>query len=88
MLTSAYIGRKCMEKKYLNVEEQFKETLNNEEIERIEDYELRDIRYRHWDYRTKIFLDEHNISDQELCILTDIDFANEKKELEAYRKRN
>lgn len=76
-----------MEKKYLTIEEQFKETLNNEEIDRIEDPELRDIRNSHWVYRMKIFRDEHNISDKELCRLTDIDYENEKKELEAYRKR-
>jgi hypothetical protein len=76
-----------MEKKYLTIEEQFKETLNNEEIDRIEDPELRAIRNSHWVYRFNIFRDEHSISDKELCRLTDIDYENEKKELEAYRKR-
>lgn len=76
-----------MEKKYLTVEEQFKDTLNNEEIERIEDCELREIRSNHWTYRMKIFRDENNISDQEMCRLTDIDYKKEKMELEAYRKR-
>lgn len=76
-----------MEKRYLTMEEQFKETLNNEEIERIEDPELREIRSNHWSYRMKIFRDESNISDQEMCRLTDIDYRDEKKELEEYRKR-
>ncbi|MFT4107701.1 MAG: hypothetical protein QM657_18260 [Lacrimispora sp.] len=76
-----------LEKAYLSIEEQFKETLNNEEISRIEDFELREIRHAHWAYRSKIFLDEQNISDQELCRLTDIDYAQEKRELEAYKRR-
>lgn len=75
-----------MEKQYLTVEEQFKKTLNNVEISRIEDYELREIRQRHWNYRHKIFLDEYKISDQEFCRLTSIDFEEEQKEIEEYRK--
>lgn len=76
-----------MEKQYLSLEEQFKKTLNNTEITRIEDYELREIRQNHWNYRHKIFLDEHRISDQELCRLTDIDYEKEHKELQEYCKR-
>lgn len=76
-----------MDNRYLTVEEQFKKTLNNVEISRIEDYELREIRQRHWNYRHKIFLDEHKISDQEFCRLTDIDYEEEQKEIEEYRKR-
>lgn len=72
---------------YLTVEEQFKKTLNNAEISKIRDSELREIRMRHWEYRTKIFRDEHNISDSEFCRLTDIDYEEEQKELEEYRKR-
>ena len=37
-------------------------------------------------YRHKIFLDEHRISDQELCRLTDIDYETERKELQEYCK--
>lgn len=44
-----------MEKQYLSLEEQFKKTLNNTEITQIEDYELREIRQNHWNYRHKIF---------------------------------
>ena len=76
-----------MENKYLTVEEQFKKTLNNDEISRIEDPELREIRMKHWEYRIKIFRDEHNISDSEFSGLTDIDYEQEEKELEEYRKR-
>lgn len=76
-----------MVKNYLSVEEQFKEHLNNEEISRIQDAELREIRWKHWKYRFDIFRDERNISDAEFCRLTDIDYAAEKKELEEYRKR-
>ena len=75
-----------MEKQYLSLEEQFKKVLNNTEITQIEDYELREIRQNHWNYRHKIFLDEHRISDQELCRLTDIDYETERKELQEYCK--
>lgn len=40
----------------------------------------------HWNYRHKIFLDEHRISDQELCRLADIDYETERKELQEYCK--
>ena len=76
-----------MEKQYLSLEEQFKKSLNNTEITQIKDYELREIRQNHWNYRHKIFLDEHRISDQELCRLTDIDYETERKELQEYCKR-
>ncbi len=75
-----------MEKQYLSLEEQFKKSLNNTEITQIEDYELREIRQNHWNYRHKIFLDEHRISDQELCRLADIDYETERKELQEYCK--
>lgn len=76
-----------MENGYLTIEEQFKKTLNSKEINRIQDPELREIRYNHWKYRMDIFLDEHHISDAELCRLTDIDYEQERKEIEEYRKR-
>lgn len=76
-----------MENQYLSLEEQLKKTLNNTEIARIKDNELREIRQNHWDYRHKIFLDEHRISDQELCRLTDFDYEREHKELQEYCKR-
>lgn len=56
-----------MEMQYLSLEEQFKKTLNNIEITRIEDNELREIRQNHGNYRYRIFLDEHKISDEEFC---------------------
>lgn len=76
-----------MEEKYLSVEEQFNKALSNKEIKRIKDPELKEIRYRHWSYRNKIFFDESNITDQELMRLTNIDYDQEKRELELYRKQ-
>lgn len=76
-----------MENEYLAIEEQFKKTLNNEEISRIQDPELREIRYNHWKYRMVIFRDEYHISDAEFCRLTDIDYEQERKEMDEYRKR-
>jgi len=76
-----------MKNEYLTIEEQFKEILNDKEISRIQDPELREIRYNHWKYRMDIFRDEHRISDVEFCRLTDEDYEQEKKEIEEYRKR-
>ena len=78
---------KYMKNQYLSLKEQFKKTLNNTEITRIEDSELREIRQNHWDYRHKIFLDDHRISDKEFCRLTDFDYEKERTELEEYCKR-
>lgn len=76
-----------MESTYLSIEEQFKKTLNDREIGMIQDRELRELRYKHWKYRMKIYRDEYHISDAELCRLMDIDYEQERKEIEEYRKR-
>lgn len=76
-----------MEQQYLTIEEQFKKTLNDGEINRIQDDELREIRRKHWEYRMKIFRDESNISDAEFCRLSDADYEKEEKEIIEYRKR-
>ena len=55
-----------MNKQYLTQEEQYKDDLNNEEIQRIEDAELREIRQRYWNLMHKAFLDEAGIPDWEL----------------------
>lgn len=80
-------SEKYIKTQYLSLEEQFKKILNNTEITKIEDSQLREIRQKHWNYRHKIFLDEHRISDQELCRLTDIDYEKERKELQEYCER-
>lgn len=51
---------------YLSEEEQFKEILNNAEISRIKDPELRDIRLKYWNLLHQTFLDEHKIPDNML----------------------
>lgn len=71
---------------WLSEKEQYQENLNNEEISRIKDPVLREIRMRHWKYRTRIFLDEHNISDEELMKLSKKDWEIEKQEIENYKK--
>jgi len=55
-----------LNKVYLTKEEQFKDVLNNEEIQQIEDKELRDIRWKYWNMFHKAFLDESGIPDDEL----------------------
>ncbi len=76
-----------MNKPYLSVEEQYKEILNNEEIERIQDYELRQIRQKYWNLRHKAFLDEAHISDQELDRVWEDLKAREQDEIAKYRQK-
>ena len=73
---------------YLSTEEQFKEVLNNEEIDRIRDPELRKIRRKYWDKQLQVFLDEADIPDQMLESVVQELINAEKKELAAYRRKN
>lgn len=73
---------------YLSEEEQFKEILNNEEISRIKDPELRNIRFKYWSLLHQTFLDEQRIPDSMLGKEFDKIKAEEKKELDEYRQRN
>lgn len=72
---------------WLSEEEQYREHLSCEQISRIKDPKLRDMRLKHWKHRNKIFLNETNISDAELIRLTEEDWEKEKKELEDYRNK-
>lgn len=70
---------------YLSEEEQYKEILNQEEISRIKDNELRSIRSKYWNLRNEVFLDEHGVSDIELeKVLNELD-KREKLEIEQYK---
>ncbi|WP_099190885.1 hypothetical protein [Tepidibacter mesophilus] len=71
---------------YLSEEEQFKEILNNEEISRIKDPELRSIRLKYWNLLHQTFLDERKIPDGMLGKEFDNIKATEIKELEEYRE--
>lgn len=70
---------------YLTNEEQFKEVLNNEEISRIKDPELRKLRYEYWKKFTDAFEDEQNISDSEFVKLTERLSEEEKRDLDKYK---
>jgi len=72
---------------YLSEDEQYKEILNQDEISRIKDDELREIRSKYWNLRHEAFLDEHNIPDQELEKVWNALKAKELKEIEGYRLR-
>ncbi|WP_199883661.1 hypothetical protein [Anaerosinus massiliensis] len=73
------------EREYLNEKEQYKKSLNNEELTKIEDYELREIRQKYWGLRHRAFLDEHGIPDQDLGKVWDKLSEQERKEIEEYR---
>jgi len=72
-------------KDYLSDEEQFKVILNNEEISRIKDPELRNIREKYWGLIHQAFLDEHKIPDSMIAQEFDKIKAAEMKELEDYK---
>lgn len=74
------------DKNYLSYDEQFKKILNNEEISRIKDDKLREIRAKYWRLRHEAFLDEHNISDAEIGNVFDHLCEVEQKEIESYIK--
>ena len=76
-----------MNEPYLTKEEQFKDILNNEEIMRIEDPELREIRWRYWMLVHEAFLDEAHISDQELGQVFDDLKEKERAEILRYRQK-
>ena len=71
---------------YLSKKEQYKKSLNIEEISRIKDAELREIRQRYWNLRQKAFLDEKNISDRDLGKIFDDLYNEENVEIEHYKK--
>ncbi|WP_311078218.1 hypothetical protein [Paenibacillus polymyxa] len=76
-----------MGKKYLSYEEQFNEVLNQEEINRIENTELRDIRMKYWRLQRDAFLDENNISDQELNKVSQELKRKEMEEIQRFRNK-
>lgn len=76
-----------MNKVYLTKEEQFKDLLNNEEIQQIEDKELRDIRWKYWNMFHKAFLDESGIPDDELERVVESIKVQEQDEILKYRQK-
>lgn len=76
-----------MIKKYLTEEEQFKKILNNEEIDRIENLELQNIRSKYWGLRHNAFQSESKIPDQELDIVLDAINDAEQKELDNFKRK-
>ncbi|HBJ2622083.1 hypothetical protein FDB29_07255 [Clostridium botulinum] len=72
---------------YLSYKDQFKKVLNQEEISRIENFEIRKIREKYWHLKHKTFIDENNISDKDLGKVFDNICLAEQKELEAYKRK-
>ena len=71
---------------YLSEEEQYKENLNQDEISRIKDYNLREIRQKYWKLRHEAFLNEHEIPDSEISSVWNELKRKELAEIEEYRK--
>ncbi|KMZ41331.1 MULTISPECIES: hypothetical protein [Bacillales] len=72
---------------YLNYEDQFKEILNQEEINRIQNLQLREIRMKYWRLRHEAFIDERNISDSELEKVFDELIRQEQEELQRFKNK-
>lgn len=72
---------------YLSEEKQYDEILNQDEISRIKDDKLREIRSKYWTLQHKAFLDEYNIPDEKLEEVWNILKSKELKEIEEYRKK-
>lgn len=60
--------------------------MNINEINKIEDSNIREIRLKYWDMRHKVFLDEHRISDKEFKNVWNELVAKEEKEISDYLK--
>ena len=73
---------------YLSHDEQFKKILNDGEISRIEDNELRYIRQKYWHLYRKVFLDEHGIPDSKLDAALDRLWEAESRELNEYKQKH
>lgn len=76
-----------MNKPHPSAEEQYKEIQNTDEIETIQDFELRQIQLKYWNLRHKAFLDEAHISDQEFIRVWESLKAKEKDEIEQYLQK-
>lgn len=73
---------------FLTEEEQYKEVLSAEDISRIKDTELREIRFRFWKRYHEVFLNEQQIRDDELEEVCSRIRREEEREIEAYRSKD
>lgn len=64
--------------------EKYNCAMNPYQINEIEDINIRNIKAKYWELKHKNFLDERNISDQELGNVYDDLTQQEKKELTKY----
>ena len=62
----------------------FNRTMNNAEINNIEDNGIRKIKNKYWILKHKAFIDEHHISDSELESVWDSLSEKERNELTNY----
>lgn len=61
--------------------------MNIDEINRITDYHLREIRLKYWNMRHKAFQDEYRIPDRELGQIWDEMTEKEEKEISEYLEK-
>lgn len=71
--------------KYLNYEDQFKEILNQEEINRIQNPEIRKIREKYWRLQHEAFMNERDIPDSELGKVSQELIRQEQEELRRFK---
>jgi len=70
---------------YLSEEEQFIKVLNQEEISRIQNPEIRKIREKYWRLQHEAFMNERDIPDSELGKVSKELIRQEQEELQRFK---
>ncbi|RNB59475.1 hypothetical protein EDM57_04860 [Brevibacillus gelatini] len=70
---------------YLSEEKQFKEVLNQDEISRIQNSEIRKIREKYWRLQHEAFMNERDISDSEIGKVSKELIRQEQEELQRFK---
>ena len=70
---------------YLSEEEQFKKVLNQDEISRIQNSEIRKIREKYWRLQHEAFMNEHGIPDSEISKVSKELIRQEQEELQRFK---
>ncbi|TVY04468.1 hypothetical protein [Cohnella terricola] len=73
---------------YLSYEDQFKEVLNQEELSRIQNQEIRKIREKYWRLQHEAFINEHEIPDSDLDNVSEELVRREQEKLQRFKSNS
>lgn len=73
---------------YLSIKRCFDEILNQNEIELIEESELRELRFEYWNKRHQAFLNEDELLDDKLVEIREKLVNEEQQKLLDYKKKH